>query len=125
MFWLFGICRDRRPRRTSSDVYLYSKSSPFKNQEEDNLPFSLDEDSNVLDGSPPVLKKSPLRSAYGFSLDADVAKGMEVSSRYNKRPDNNLRSSERNLKESFRSIDHRTVNTRSKGMLNYYKIYTS
>ncbi|XP_076932916.1 serine/threonine-protein kinase ATG1c-like isoform X2 [Bidens hawaiensis] len=108
---------DRRPQRTTSDVYLYSKGSSFKNQEEDNLPFSLDEDSNVLDGSPPVIKKSPLRSAYGFSLDADVAKGMEVSSRYNsikQRPDNNLRSSERNLKESFRSIDHRTVNTRSK-----------
>ncbi|XP_076910352.1 serine/threonine-protein kinase ATG1c-like isoform X1 [Bidens hawaiensis] len=109
--------RDRRPRRTTSDVFLYSKSSSFKKEEEDNLPFSLDEDSNVLDGSPPVLKKSPLRSAYGFSLDADVAKGMETSSRYNsikQQPDNDLQSSEINPKESFRSIDHRTVNTRSK-----------
>ncbi|KAI3801281.1 hypothetical protein L1987_29385 [Smallanthus sonchifolius] len=125
------LLRDRRPRRTT-DGFLYPKSPAFKNKvdnsQEDNLPFSLDDDSNALDGSPPLPKRSPLRSTYGFSLDADVdkrvvSKDMEISSRYSsirQKPDNigfpsgNRRSSEGNLKESLRSMDHRPVNTRSK-----------
>ncbi|KAK9055530.1 hypothetical protein SSX86_026614 [Deinandra increscens subsp. villosa] len=125
------LLRDRRPRRTT-DMFSYPKSPAFKNKEEnsqdDNLPFSLDDDSNVLDGSPPLIKKSPLRSTYGFSLDAEVnkrvtSKEMEIPSRYSsikQKPDSNgfpfgnRRSSEGNLKESLRSVDHRPVVTRSK-----------
>ncbi|KAJ0590853.1 putative protein kinase Group-Pl-3 family [Helianthus annuus] len=82
------LLSDRRSHRTT-DGFSYPKSPAFKNKEEnnqeDNLPFSLDDDSNALDGSPPV-KRSPLRST----------------------------SSEGNLKEALRSIDHRPANTRSK-----------
>ncbi|KAM0072684.1 putative protein kinase Group-Pl-3 family [Helianthus debilis subsp. tardiflorus] len=111
------LLRDRRSRRTT-DGFSYPKSPAFKNKEEnnldDNLPFSLDDDSNALDGSPPV-KRSPLRSTYGFSLDAQAVK-RDVGPK----PDNNgfssgnRRSSEGNLKEALRSIDHRSANTRSK-----------
>ncbi|KAD3068378.1 hypothetical protein R6Q59_017773 [Mikania micrantha] len=125
------LLRDRRPGRTT-DVFLYPKSPVFKNKEEnnqeDNLPFSLDDDSNALDGSPPIPKRSPLRSMYGFSLDAEVnkrnvSKDMEISSRRSsirQIPDKNgfssrdRRSSEGNLKESLKSIDHKPVNARSK-----------
>ncbi|KAJ0582581.1 putative protein kinase Group-Pl-3 family [Helianthus annuus] len=111
------LLSDRRSHRTT-DGFSYPKSPAFKNKEEnnqdDNLPFSLDDDSNALDGSPPV-KRSPLRSTYGFSLDAQVVK-RDVRPK----PDNNgfssgnRRSSEGNLKEALRSIDHRPANTRSK-----------
>ncbi|GJV76914.1 protein kinase, ATP binding site-containing protein [Tanacetum coccineum] len=125
------IPRDRRPRRTT-DGFLIPKSPAFKNKEEsyqeDNLPFSLDDDSNVPHGSPSPVKRSPLRSTYGFSLDTaidrrDLPKDMEISSRYNSfrhKPDNsgfapgNRRSSEGNLKESLNSVDHKPVNMRSK-----------
>ncbi|PWA62484.1 Protein kinase, ATP binding site-containing protein [Artemisia annua] len=125
------IPRDRRPRRTT-DGFLIPKTPAFKNKEEsyqeDNLPFSLDDDSNVPHGSPSSVKRSPLRSTYGFRLDTeadrrDLPKDMEISSRYNsfrQKPDNNglapgnRRSSEGNLKESLKSADHKPVNMRSK-----------
>ncbi|KAI3782675.1 hypothetical protein L2E82_12728 [Cichorium intybus] len=113
----------RRPRRIT-DGFLYPKSPAFKNKEEtsheDNLPFSLDDEPN----GPDLVKRSPLRSTYGFSLDNEVDRtDMEISSRYSsfrqKQENNgfgpgNRRSSEGNLKESLRSIDHRPVNMRSK-----------
>ncbi|XP_076955330.1 serine/threonine-protein kinase ATG1c-like isoform X2 [Bidens hawaiensis] len=120
--------RYRRPRKTT-EGFSYPKSPAFKNKEEhiqeDNLPFSLDYDSNGPYGSPPVIKKSPLRSTYGFSLDTeadkrDSSKDMEISSRYRQNPDNsgfrpgNRRLSEGNLKESLRSVEHRPVTTHSK-----------
>lgn len=125
------LSRDRRPRRTT-DAFPYPKSPAFKNKEvnsqEDNLPFSIDDDSNVVDGSPSYVNRSPLRSTYGFFLDTEVdkrglSKDMEISSRYNsirhKSDDNgfppgNRRSSEGNLKESLKSIDRGPVNTRPK-----------
>lgn len=111
----------RRPRRTT-EGFSYPKSPAFKNKEEssqeDNLPFSLDDESN----SPDLVKRSPLRSTYGFSLDNEVERtDMEISSRYNRHKQENYgfapgnrRSSEGNLKESLKSVDHRPVNIRSK-----------
>ncbi|KAI7755122.1 hypothetical protein M8C21_025992 [Ambrosia artemisiifolia] len=127
-----GLSRDRRSLRTA-DGFSYPTSPTFKkeeNNQDDNLPFSLDDDSNALVGSPPLPKRSPLRSTYGFSLDAkvnkrDASKDVEVPSRYSSirpKPDNNgfssgnRRSLKGNLKESLRSIDHRPVNTRSQVM---------
>ncbi|XP_024965466.1 serine/threonine-protein kinase ATG1c-like isoform X2 [Cynara cardunculus var. scolymus] len=125
------LSRDRRPRRTM-DGFSYPKIPAFRNKQEncqeDNLPFSLDDDSNDPDGSPSYVRRSPLRSTYGFSLDTevdrrDLSKDMEISSRYSsirQKPDNNgfvpgnRRPSEGNLKESLRSIEHRPVNMHSK-----------
>ncbi|KAK9075900.1 hypothetical protein SSX86_004230 [Deinandra increscens subsp. villosa] len=125
------LSRDRRPRRTR-DGFSYPKGPVFKNKEEkfqeDNLTFSIDDDSNSPDGSPPFIKGSPLRSTYGFSVGIevnkkDLSKDMEISSRYSsirQKPDNcgfppgNHRSSEGNLKESLRSSDCRPLSTCSK-----------
>nr|XP_043621496.1 serine/threonine-protein kinase ATG1c-like isoform X2 [Erigeron canadensis] len=122
--------RDRRPRRT--DGFSFSKSPTFKNREDnsqdDNLPFTLDDDSNVPDENTSFVRKVPLKSTYGFSLDTkttrrDPSKDMEISSRYSSfrhKPDINgfapvnRRSSEGNLKESLRSNDHKQVETRSR-----------
>ncbi|KAI3694476.1 hypothetical protein L1987_77441 [Smallanthus sonchifolius] len=128
------LSRDRRSRRTR-DGFSYPKGPDFKNNEEnsqeDILPFSdfsLDDDSNSPEASPPFIKRSPLRSTYGFSLDIevdkrDMPKDMEISSRYSSFrqkqdstgfPPGNLRSSEGILKESLRSTDHRPSTTHSK-----------
>ncbi|XP_071700734.1 serine/threonine-protein kinase ATG1c-like isoform X2 [Rutidosis leptorrhynchoides] len=123
------LLRDIRPRRTTGG-YSFPKSPGFKNKEEnsqDDLPFTLDDDSSGPDGSP-LVRRSPLRSTYGFSLDtetnrSDSSKDMEISSRYSSsrhKPDvigfatANRRSSDGNLKESLRSIEHKPVNVRSK-----------
>ncbi|KAI7750013.1 hypothetical protein M8C21_021231, partial [Ambrosia artemisiifolia] len=121
--------RDRRPRRTT-DRFSYPKGQTFKteeNSQEDNLPFSFDYDSTGPVGSPHLIKRSP-PTTYGFSLETevdkrDLSKNMEISSRYSsirQKPDNNgfplgnRRSSEGNLKDSLRSVDHRTLPTHSK-----------
>ncbi|XP_071720901.1 serine/threonine-protein kinase ATG1c-like isoform X2 [Rutidosis leptorrhynchoides] len=124
------LSRDSRPRRTTGG-YSFSTSPGFRNKEENNqedLPFTLDDDSNGPDESPTIVTRSPLRSTYGFSLDTetnrrDLSKDMEISYRYSRsrhKPDvigfapANRRSSEGNLKESLRSIDHKPVNADSK-----------
>ncbi|KAL7590214.1 hypothetical protein Lser_V15G38742 [Lactuca serriola] len=117
----------RKPRRMT-DGFSYPKSPAYKNKEEnsqeDNLPFTLDDESN----GPDMVRRSPLRSTYGFSLDNEVnrtnfSKDMEISSRYSsirhKQENNgfghgNRKSSEGSLKESLTSIDPRPVNIRSK-----------
>ncbi|KAD5317463.1 hypothetical protein E3N88_17409 [Mikania micrantha] len=82
--------RDRRPQKTI-DGFSYPIDPSCKNIEEinqeDNLTFIIDDDSNDSDGSPPFVKRSPLISTYGFSLgnevdEKDSTKDMEVSSRY-------------------------------------------
>ncbi|KAK1408511.1 hypothetical protein QVD17_40348 [Tagetes erecta] len=125
------LSRDRRSRRMT-DEFSYSKGPSFKNNEEDsqedNLTFSLDDDLNGPDGSPPFIKRSPLRYMYRSPMDADVdrrdlSKDMEISSRYSsirQKTDNNcflsgnLGSSERNLKEALRSIEDMPLTTCSK-----------
>ncbi|KAL8208501.1 hypothetical protein R6Q57_007913 [Mikania cordata] len=123
--------RDRRPQRPT-DGFSYPIDPSCKNikenNQEDNLTFIIDDDSNGSDGSPPFVKRSPLMSTYGFSLgnevdERDSTKDMEVSSRYSnirQKPNNNdcssgnRRSSKGNLKESLRLIDHRPLSTCSK-----------
>lgn len=41
-----------------------------ESSQEDCLPFSLDDESSGPDGSPSFIRRSPIRSTYGFSLDS-------------------------------------------------------
>jgi len=103
--------------------------SAEESSQEDCLPFTLDDYSSGPDGSPSFSKRSPIRSTYGFSLDANVDKkavyntsnNMDLSSKYSSARQNsentgvrigNRRTLEGNLKESLKSMDHRT---RSRG----------
>ncbi|KAL4571754.1 hypothetical protein LXL04_018519 [Taraxacum kok-saghyz] len=113
----------RRSTRRITDGFHYPKTPSFKeNPQEDNLPFTLDDESN----GPDLIKRSPLRSTYGFSLDNEshtpnFSKDMDISSRYTRHKQetnsfapSNRRSSDGNLKESLKSIEHKPVNSRSK-----------
>ncbi|KAL3536445.1 hypothetical protein ACH5RR_004906 [Cinchona calisaya] len=87
---------------------------------QEDLPFSLDEDSSGPDGSPSFVGRSPIRSTYGFSLDAKsdrkevskVAEKMDLASNYGsaaRKQDmfnvGGLKLSEGNLNEPLKSMN--------------------
>lgn len=56
------------------DGFPLSELNSVENTEEisqEDLSFSLDDDSNGPDGSPSIVRWSPITSTYGFSLDAE------------------------------------------------------
>ena len=60
-------------RQKSIDGFPLSELNPVGKTEEiaqEDLPFSLDDDSSGPDGSPSFVGMSPIKSTYGFSLDA-------------------------------------------------------
>ncbi|KAH1039320.1 hypothetical protein J1N35_041063 [Gossypium stocksii] len=113
-----------------------SESGAVRNTEEsfqeDCLPFFLDDDSSGPDGSPSFAKKrSSMKSAYGFSADAKDAREatsspvnrVDFTSKYSgarqKLEDASFRLesckvSSETLHEPHKSMDQRSVNTRSR-----------
>lgn len=95
--------------------------------QEDCLPFFLDDDSSGPDGSLSFAKKrSSMKSAYGFTADAEDAREA-TSSKYSgarqKLEDASFRLqsckvSSETLHEPHKSMDQRSVNTRSRGTSN-------
>ncbi|KAM7526395.1 hypothetical protein LguiA_016297 [Lonicera macranthoides] len=122
------LSRSRRPSRLIEGFPFSEHNfvrSAEESSQEDCLPFTLDDDSSGPDGSPSFSKRSPIRSTYGFSLDTKVDKkavyntsnNMDLSSKYSSTRQNyentgfrigNRRPLEGNLKESLKSMDHRT-----------------
>ena len=118
------------------DGFPFSESNPDRStdesSQEDCLPFTLDDDSSGPDGSPSRVRRSPLRSTYGFSVDKRNDR-REVLNAPNKQDIfsqhksgghrveisgfrySNRRPSEGSLKESLQSVAHAAVNVRSKG----------
>ncbi|KAL3531771.1 hypothetical protein ACH5RR_005292 [Cinchona calisaya] len=107
------------------DGFPLSELTRVGNTEEisqEDLPFSLDDDSSGPDGSPSFVRKSPIKSTYGFSLDAKsdrndvfkVLEKMDLTSSYGNvthKPEvtmfnvGGLTVSEGNVKEPFKSVD--------------------
>ncbi|CAK9185374.1 unnamed protein product [Ilex paraguariensis] len=128
------LLRNRRSPRIVGNIPP-PECNPVRNTEEssqeDCLPFSLDDDPCGPDGSPSFVRRSPLRSTYGFSLETKVDRrelfessnktdpNSKFSSVAHKREISGLRlgsrrPSEGNLKDSLISVDHRPVNMHSK-----------
>lgn len=128
------LLRNRRPLRLM-DGFPFSECNSVRNtdesSQEDCLPFTLDDDSSGPDGSPSFIRRSPMRSTYGFSLDKKVDRrevsntlnNVDLSSKYSSarhKPENtgyragNCRPSDGNLKESLKSMDHRAVDVHPK-----------
>ncbi|XP_023527967.1 serine/threonine-protein kinase ATG1c-like [Cucurbita pepo subsp. pepo] len=83
-----------RSKRSSRllDEFPFSESDPASNMEEnsqdDYLPFSLDDDSSGPEGSPSFVRRSSMKSTYGFSPDKKVDRGTrDTTSRYGSIPD--------------------------------------
>lgn len=116
------VSRDRRPQRVIGGFPI-SEGYPVRNREEtfqeDGLPFSLDDDSSVPDGSPSFAGRLPQRLSHGFSYDAK-AERKEGSSNTPLKTDSigsSHRHTEGNLRESINLKDHRQATTRSKGSI--------
>ncbi|KAK3037449.1 hypothetical protein RJ639_031943 [Escallonia herrerae] len=123
---------NKRPTRVTGGFPLL-ECNPVRSRQESSqeecLPFSLDDDSSGPDGSPSFGRRSPMISTYGFSLDTKVERrevattsDKDFSSTYGsvrEKPENtglrlgSHRPSGGNLKESLKSMDHGTVNSRS------------
>ncbi|XWS43772.1 hypothetical protein CRYUN_Cryun16bG0132700 [Craigia yunnanensis] len=127
--------RSQRFSRTMAD-YPLAESSPVRNTEESSqeycFPFFLDDDSSGPEGSPSFAKKrSSMKSAYGFSPDAKDTREatsnplnkVDFTSKYSGtrhklektsfRLENRKVSGE-TLHEPHKSVDQRSVNTRSR-----------
>ncbi|KAK2972292.1 hypothetical protein RJ640_014350 [Escallonia rubra] len=126
---------NKRPTRVTGGLggFPLPERNPVRSRQESSqeecLPFSLDDDSSGPDGSPSFVRRSPMRSTYGFSLDTKIERrevantsDKDFSSTYGsvrEKPENtglrfgSRRSSGGNLKESLKSMDHRAVNSRS------------
>lgn len=116
------VNRDRRPQRVIGGFPI-SEGYPVRNREEtfqeDGLPFSLDDDSSVPDGSPSFAGRLPQRLSHGFSYDAK-AERKEGSCNTPHKTDSigsSHRHTERNMRESINLKDHRQATTRSKGSI--------
>ncbi|XP_027070956.1 serine/threonine-protein kinase ATG1c-like isoform X2 [Coffea arabica] len=112
-------------RQKSIDGFPLCELNPVGKTEEiaqEDLPFSLDDDSSGPDGSPSFVGMSPIKSTYGFSLDAKAdrkeaskaAEKMDFASNYGSvshKPEatmfniGGLKLSEGKLKESLKSVD--------------------
>ncbi|THG13916.1 hypothetical protein TEA_016071 [Camellia sinensis var. sinensis] len=118
--------RNSSPR--TIDGFSLSESNPVRNAEEssqdDCLPFILDDDSSGPDGSPSFVRRPSMKSTYGFSLDTKVDRKevFNTSNNMDRTSKNSIvthtgfrigsrRSSDGNLKESFKSTDQRPMNT--------------
>ncbi len=134
-------CRSRRSLRLV-DKFRSSECDPMRNMEEssqeDCLPFFLDDDSSGPEGSPSFLKRrSSMKSTYGFSLDTKVDKreaasttsnNVNLTSRYGSaadklestspKLDSHRPPSNRNLIDPLKTMEQRSVNTRSRGTNN-------
>lgn len=124
------VCRSMRPLKVI-DGFPLSELNPVGNTQEisqEDLPFSLDDDCSGPDASPSFDRRSPIRSTYGFSLDAkserkEVFKASEkidFTSNYDSvthKPEvtGGLEVSEGNLKEPLKSVDPRQAKCCSKG----------
>ncbi|XVE96940.1 hypothetical protein REPUB_Repub02eG0267500 [Reevesia pubescens] len=125
-----------RSQRFSRAGYPSSESSPARNTEEsfqgDCLPFFLDDDSSGPEGSPSFAKKrSSIKSTYGFSPDAKDTREatsnplnkVDFTSKYSgtrHKSENtsfrleNRKVSDETLREPHKSMDQRSLNTRSR-----------
>ncbi|KAG6580516.1 Serine/threonine-protein kinase ATG1c, partial [Cucurbita argyrosperma subsp. sororia] len=123
-----------RSKRSSRllDEFPFSESDPASNMEEnsqdDYLPFSLDDDSSGPEGSPSFVRRSSMKSTYGFSPDKKVDRGTrDTTSRYGSIPDKMESTtlildtrvqlerdvhSDRSLKGASRSANTLSVNNR-------------
>ncbi|KAG8374350.1 hypothetical protein BUALT_Bualt11G0122700 [Buddleja alternifolia] len=123
--------RNRQSQKVSHEFPLSERNTEESSQE-DNLPFSLDDDSSGPDGSPSFRKKPAMKSINGFSLESrpdrrdsfSPAKRTD-SSKYNITPrkteitGSNLGSrqlSEGNLKVSLKKMDIGSLDTHTKVM---------
>lgn len=102
-----------------------------ESSQDDCLPFFLDDDSSGPEGSPSFLRRrTSMKSTYGFSVDAkvDVRQATYLTSRDGStvryklentgfRIDSNKFLDEK-LSEPPKSMDHRSAETRSRGMKN-------
>lgn len=110
--------------------FLSQKQPDEMSSSQEDLPFTLDDDSSGPDGSPSHVRRSPLRSTYGFSLDTranrrevyNASSNIDISSKYSstsRKPQlsgftfSNSRPSEGYLNESLKSMDHGAENIRS------------
>lgn len=113
-------------RLTEPDPFRRAK----ENFQEDCLPFFLDDDSSVPDGSPSFSrKKSSIKSTYGFNVNTQLDKIDSASTTSNninftsrQRPENNTirldshRTTGRSLTDPLESLEQRPANTCSKGI---------
>lgn len=119
----------RSLRSLGKGGFSINKSNPDlrtnKNSQEDHLPSTLDDKSSGPGKSPTHINRSPLKSTYGFSLNARAEKdvhnyssNMDMSTKYsNDRHKsellafnfNNSNPSEGNVEKSLKSVDHQTV----------------
>ncbi|KAL1804728.1 hypothetical protein ACET3Z_027796 [Daucus carota] len=125
----------RSMRSMRIDGFPFSESNPDRStdesSQEDCLPFTLDDDSSGPDGSPSRVRRSPLRSTYGFSVDKrndrrevlNAPNKQDIFSQHKRGGHrveisgfrySNRRPSEGSLKESLQSVAHAAVNVRSK-----------
>ncbi|KAL8102311.1 serine/threonine-protein kinase ATG1c-like isoform X2 [Apium graveolens] len=125
----------RSMRSLRIDGFPFSESNPDRStdesSQEDCLPFTLDDDSSGPDGSPSHVRRSPLRSTYGFSVDKrndlrevfNAPRKQDIFSKHSSGGHkgeisglrySNRRPSEGSLKESLQSVAHAAVNVRSK-----------
>ena len=103
-----------------------------ENSQDDYLPFSLDDDSSGPEGSPSFVRRSSMKSTYGFSPDKKVDRGTrDTTSRYGSIPDKMESTtlildtrvqlerdvhSNRSLNGASRSANTLPVNNRPRGM---------
>lgn len=127
------VCRNRSSSRL---IGGFCSAVPEENNQEDCLPFILDDDSSGPEGSPSFSrKKSSMKSTFGFDLNAKLDKAESTSifnnvncaSRYSsvtERPENttkrldNHKISGRNLTDPLDSPEQILANPYPKG-INY------
>ncbi|EXB36713.1 Serine/threonine-protein kinase ATG1 [Morus notabilis] len=113
----------RRPTRIVEGFALSGCSPARKtddNSQEDILPFFLDDESSGPEGSPSYLRRSSMKSTYGFSLDAKVDRHEAIpttSARY--KESFSLRSdmhklSDRSINDPLKPTVQKPVNSRSR-----------
>lgn len=122
--------RNRQSERLLDDFPLSERYTEESSQE-DCLPFSLDDDSSVPDGSPSSPRRSTMRSMYGFSPDSKSERrdflnlaNRTGSSKYNSTPHKTKitgsslgshQHSEGILKESLKTTDLESLDNHPKG----------
>lgn len=131
-------CRSRRSSRSTDDFPLFENNptrDAAESSQDDCLPFFLDDDSSGPEGSPSFLKRrSSMKSAYGFSIDARhgreaTSNGLNyVDLRYGSSVGNKLENTSfrrenyklpnENLSEPPKCVDQRVANTQSRGIKN-------
>ncbi|CAA2982581.1 serine threonine- kinase ATG1c-like isoform X1 [Olea europaea subsp. europaea] len=129
--------RNKQSERPVDD-FPFSERNPVDGSQEDCLPFSLDDDSSGLHSRPSLLRMSPMRSTYRFSLDLKSDK-REVFSLSDKGDISNFncpprkteipgsslgsrRLSEGNLKGSRKTLDFRQLNALPKDVDSFESI---